>query len=354
VPELRTITIGGAVSGASLESSSFKYGGFHDTCLAYEILTAKGEVLEVKPQSLLFQMMHGSFGTLGVLTKLTFKLVPAKRFVHLVHEHYATLAEMKAAIWRRFRAGDADFVDGFIHGKNSHSLSVGRFVDRAPYTHRYDWLKVYYRTTRERNEDYLRTSDYFFRYDNGVTNVHPKSALGRVLIGKVLHSTELLRLADKLYPLLPRKRPPVTVDLLIPFSEVETFMRWHDAALGFYPIWCVPYRRVRDYEWIREDYISQVKDPLFLDLAIYGMKQPEGRNVYAELEEALLRVHGIKTLISHNYYDEPTFWTIFDRPNHLAVKARTDPDNIFRDLYTKTCSESHRDRHGLALGRSTR
>src|SRR5262249_9159490 len=29
VPELKTITIGGAVSGCSLESMSFKYGGFH-------------------------------------------------------------------------------------------------------------------------------------------------------------------------------------------------------------------------------------------------------------------------------------------------------------------------------------
>jgi hypothetical protein len=99
----------------------------------------------------------------------------------------------------------------------------------------------------------------------------------------------------------------------------------------------VPYRRVRDYEWIREGYFDEIQDPLFLDLAIYGMKQPRGRNLYAEIEEELLRVHGIKTLISHNYYDEETFWTIFDRPNHRAVKTRTDPDNILRDLFSKTC-----------------
>ena len=42
VPELRTITFGGAVSGCSLESMSFRYGGFHDSCLAYAIITAKG------------------------------------------------------------------------------------------------------------------------------------------------------------------------------------------------------------------------------------------------------------------------------------------------------------------------
>ena len=40
VPELKTITIGGAVAGCSLESMSFKHGGFHDTCLEYEVITA--------------------------------------------------------------------------------------------------------------------------------------------------------------------------------------------------------------------------------------------------------------------------------------------------------------------------
>ena len=33
VPELETITIGVAVAGCSIESMSYVYGGFHDTCL---------------------------------------------------------------------------------------------------------------------------------------------------------------------------------------------------------------------------------------------------------------------------------------------------------------------------------
>ena len=32
VPELKTITIGGAVAGCSIESMSYKHGGFHDNC----------------------------------------------------------------------------------------------------------------------------------------------------------------------------------------------------------------------------------------------------------------------------------------------------------------------------------
>src|SRR5688572_17686053 len=77
VPELKTITIGGAVAGCSIESMSFVHGGFHDTCTGYEVVTARGDVLEVTPDNehgLVFQMMHGSFGTLGVLTRLAFRL----------------------------------------------------------------------------------------------------------------------------------------------------------------------------------------------------------------------------------------------------------------------------------------
>src|SRR3989339_1571943 len=83
VPELKTITIGGAVAGCSLQSMSYKYGGFHDTCLEYEIITANGEVLVCTPNnknSLLFQMIHGTFGTLGIISKLKFKLVPAEKY----------------------------------------------------------------------------------------------------------------------------------------------------------------------------------------------------------------------------------------------------------------------------------
>jgi hypothetical protein len=94
---------------------------------------------------------------------------------------------------------------------------------------------------------------------------------------------------------------------------------------------------MRDYEWLSPRWWSGVNDPLFLDLAVYGLKQEPGRNIYKEFEDELQRVNGTKTLISYNYYDEQTFWSIWNRETYQAVKQMTDPDNIFRDLYTKTC-----------------
>jgi hypothetical protein len=80
-----------------------------------------------------------------------------------------------------------------------------------------------------------------------------------------------------------------------------------------------------------------MSDPLFLDLAIYGMRQRGPTNYHRLMERKLRELGGIKTLIAHNYYDESEFWSIWNKRNYDAVKAITDPRNVFRDLFTKTC-----------------
>ena len=341
VPELKTITIGGAVSGCSIESMSFRYGGFHDTCLEYEVITARGDIITCTPDNeheLVFQMIHGSFGTLGVLSRLKFRLVPATQFVHVVYEKYETLSEYRAAIWRHYKEVDIDFMDGIIHSPTEYVLSVARFVDEAPYTNAYDWTKVYYTSTSTRREDYLKTPDYFFRYDRGVTNVHPRSFLGRLFFGKFLDSGTVLRAAERLHKLvLDDERPDVILDVFLPFSKVNEFLVWYEREFNYFPLWVVPYRRVRDYEWIDDSFYAGMEDELFLDLAIYGMKQDGTKNYHKLMEDKLRELGGIKTLISHNYYSRDEFWSTWNKRNYDAVKRITDPNNVFRDLYTKTC-----------------
>ena len=45
VPEFNSITVGGAICGVSIESSSFKYGWVHDTIIDMDILLSSGELL---------------------------------------------------------------------------------------------------------------------------------------------------------------------------------------------------------------------------------------------------------------------------------------------------------------------
>ncbi|MFO0572902.1 MAG: FAD-binding oxidoreductase [Polyangia bacterium] len=238
VPELKTIPIGGAVSGCSIESRSFLHGGFHDTCLEYEVITSTGEVLTCRPDgphSLLFKMMHSSFGTLGILSKLRFRLTPAKPYVKVTYEKDPTFREYVDAIQRHYSAQDIELMDGFIHSPSEYVLCAGQLVDEAPYNSQYDWVKVYYQTTRERNEDYLTTEDYLFRYDRGVTNVHPRSAVGRFFLGKLLGSSQLLWLAEKLHFLLDDRSPTVILDVFIPIARAEEFLDWYKRGVPALP-----------------------------------------------------------------------------------------------------------------------
>ncbi len=340
VPEFKTITIGGAVAGCSIESQSFKHGGFHDTCLEYEVVTAEGDVLVCTPDNenkLVFQMVHGTFGTLGIITKLKFKLIPAKPYVHVTYEKYSSLEEYKQAIYTRFINGDVDFMDGIIHSPTEYVLSLGNFCDEAPYTNKYEWLKVYYLSTKKRKDDYLKTPHYFFRYDQGVTNVGPTSFLGRLLFGRLFYSTSKLKIASLLHKILPEKLIPITVDLFVPYKNMTRFMEWYRNNVNFFPLWVVPYRPARDYEWINDSYMDRIRDDLFIDLAIYGMKKIPGKDVYRTIEEGLFETGGLKTLISDNIYSEDEFWSVWNKNNYDAVKAKTDPKNIFRNLFNKTC-----------------
>lgn len=341
VPEHKAITIGGAVAGCSIESMSYKYGGFHDSCIEYEIITAKGDVLICSPEkdNLIFQMMHGTFGTLGIISKITFKLIPAKKFIRMINEKYETLEDYKSAISNHIRLNDIDFMDGIIYSEKEYVLCIGNFTDNAPYTNNYNWTKVYYISTKKRKEDYIKTIDYFFRYDNGTTIPNQKTFLGRLLLGKFCGSTTILNLANRFHKLISPKKIPVIVDLFIPFSKMNDFMDWYRNEINFFPLWMVPYKQPHLYEWIEPSFLEN-PDELVLDIAIYGLKKSEDKDYYRIIEEELMKIRGLKTLISNNFYSEDEFWKVWNKKNYYKIKKITDPDNIFRDLYEKICKSS--------------
>jgi hypothetical protein len=75
---------------------------------------------------------------------------------------------------------------------------------------------------------------------------------------------------------------------------------------------------------------------LYVDVAVYWLPNDvPGVNYSKLLEDQTFAVGGVKTLISENHYDESTFWKIYDRAAYEGVKRRTDPGNLFRDVYQK-------------------
>src|ERR1035441_54170 len=103
VPQLKTITVGGAVSGLGIESSSFKYGLVHETVEAMEVLTGSGGIVACSASDNpdLFFGFPNSYGTLGYALRLTIRLVPASKYVHLTHTRFAAPDSFFAHLARR-------------------------------------------------------------------------------------------------------------------------------------------------------------------------------------------------------------------------------------------------------------
>ena len=345
VPELRTITIGGAVSGCSVESMSYKYGGFHDSCLEYEFITGTGEVLICSPEQNpdIFHMIHGSYGTLGIITKLKFQLIPAKPYVRMDYVSYPSFAALSEAMHQHYQDRDVDFMDAIVHNSKQAILCIGTLVDQAPKISTYTYLNVFYKSTLKKKQDYLTTEEYLFRYDtecHWLSRTIPgmETKLMRLLFGKfLLSSTNLLTWSKRLRPILKfDSRPDVVVDIFIPFNRLQKFYKDYLQKINYFPLWIVPYKRVAKYPWINRDYEKKMEDDLFIDIAIYGLSnRNKAINYYKIIEDMVHEYNGFKTLISHNFYDRETFWKVYDRENWESVKKKTDPHNYFRDLYEK-------------------
>src|SRR6185312_2413676 len=67
VPQLKTITVGGAVTGLGIESASFRNGLPHESVLELDVLTGAGELITASRSQHedLFAAFPNSYGSLG-------------------------------------------------------------------------------------------------------------------------------------------------------------------------------------------------------------------------------------------------------------------------------------------------
>lgn len=351
VPELRGITVGGAIAGCSIESMSFRHGGFHDSCLAYDVIGGDGALHHLSPTQRpeLFHHLHGSYGTLGILTKVTFRLVPVSRYVEVTYRHLRSFDDFESELLAASEP-DApnDLVDGIIFSPEHLVLCLGRFIEDLPSgaaPSDYTGTEIYYRSAGRLTRDVMTAEQYFFRYDtecHWLTRTVPPLEWRwvRRLVGRrVLGSTNLIGWSDKLAPIIgrARRRPDVVCDVFLPARRFAEFFAWYRVTLDHWPLWVVPYRPPTVYPWIGAHVRAGVGDgELFIDVAVYGARNTaRDIDLSASLEDEVFRLGGIKTLIGRNHYDADRFWTIYDRRAYEAAKAELDPTSTFPDLYAK-------------------
>src|SRR5688572_27970223 len=117
-PELKHITIGGAIVGIGIESNCFRHGFVHDGLLEAEELLPDGRIVACSAQGEhadLFRALPNSYGTLGYILRATMRLMPALPYVHLHTERFDDLDAYLAAMRVAAEGGGADFVEGTFY-----------------------------------------------------------------------------------------------------------------------------------------------------------------------------------------------------------------------------------------------
>ncbi|BBY40476.1 FAD-linked oxidase [Mycobacterium mantenii] len=367
VPQLKTITLGGAVSGLGIESASFRNGLPHESVLEMDILTGAGDLLTTSrtQHPNLFRAFPNSYGTLGYSTRLRIELEPVAPFVALRHVRFRSLPDLVAAMERIIDTGGqggtpVDYLDGVVFSADESYLCVGRRTNTAGPVSDYTGRNIYYQSIRHdgpgveaTKDDRLTMNDYFWRWDTdwfwcsrafGVQNPRlrrwwPRRYRRSSVYSKLIAMDRRFGLSDRIET--RSIRPPdhpvrerVVQDIEVPVERTCDFLEWFLKEVPITPIWLCPLR-LRDHQgWplypIRPDH-TYVNVGFWSSVPAGATDGATNRMIEAKVGE----LDGHKSLYSDSFYSREDFDELYGGEAYNAVKKTYDPDSRLLDLYAK-------------------
>ena len=354
VPQLKTITLGGAVAGVGIESSSHLYGLVHDTMLELDVLLGDGRVVSCTADNAHADLFFGfpnSYGTLGYALRVKARTIPVKPYVRLEHRAFANGKDYFAHLADLLDTGDADFVDGTVFSPQQMFITLGRFADSAPYTSDYTYENIYYRSIAAKREDYLSVRDYIWRWDTDwfwcSKNVFAQNPLmrrfvfGRDRLGS-RHYTKIMRwnarmgLTKKLEKVLGLHSESVIQDVDIPISRAAEFLEFYRQHIGLWPLWTCPIGPAPQGGHFT---LYPMREDWYVNFGFWDVKRtreahPPG-HFNRLIEQKVVELGGIKSLYSDSYFPEDEFTRLYGGEAYKALKAKYDPAGAFPGLYAK-------------------
>lgn len=356
VPELKTITVGGALTGCGIESSSFKYGLMHETVLEIEVLLGDGRVLictKTNEYQDLFRSFPNSYGTLGYALRVCLAIYPVKPYVHLKHQPFTDakryFAELQALCIAARKEQREDFIEGVCFEANDLYITQATMVDAVPWQSDYTYQKIYYQSLKMRKEDFLTIEDYIWRWDTDwfwcskffflnssfIRWLFGKKRLNSSTYQKIRRFCSTNSFAQWLYTCLYGARESIIQDVQIPIDNAIDFLHFFNEKIGVKPVWIcptMPYLTDMAYDLYPMD-----THQLYVNFGFWDSKaffQEEG--YYNRLiEEKVMHLKGKKSLYSTVYYNEKTFWQLYNKKAYLVVKKKYDPQQRLQSLYEK-------------------
>ncbi|MGB6163872.1 MAG: FAD-binding oxidoreductase [Pseudonocardiaceae bacterium] len=361
VPQLKTITLGGAVSGLGIEAASFRNGLPHESVLELDVLTGAGELVTATQGDELFAGFPNSYGTLGYATRLRIELEPVRSHVALRHVRFTNLDELCAAVaqimatrtWNGENSENVDYLDGVMFSATESYLTLGRSTEHDGPASDYTGMQIYYRSIQQRHRDVLRIHDYLWRWDTdwfwcseafGVQ--HP--VIRRLWPARLRRSDvywKIVALANRFdgenrWEVL-RGRPHrerVIQDVEIPLERTAEFLRWFVTHVGIEPVWLCPLRLRGERDWPLyplepgRDYVNV---GFWSSVPIAPGSGSNDGAINRAIEHQVDAVGGHKSLYSDSFYSREEFDARYGGERYAALKQRYDPDQRLADLYAK-------------------
>jgi FAD/FMN-containing dehydrogenase len=354
VPQLKTITLGGAVSGVGIESTSHRFGLVHDTVAEIEVLLAGGDIVLATPENEHADLFHGfpnSYGTLGYALRVKARAIPVRPYVRLEHVPYTDAGAFFAALGERLRAGDADFIDGTVFSPAEMYLTLGRFAATAPATSDYTFERIYYRSIREKREDWLTVNDYLWRWDTdwfwcsknvGAQNpLLRRFAYGRRRLGsrtytKVMRWNARIGATRAIERLVGLHSESIIQDVDIPLERAGAFLEFYAREIGLWPQWICP---IGPAPLAGRFTLYPLAPGWYVNFGFWDVKRTRKGHAPGHfnrlVERKVADLGGIKSLYSESFFAEEEFFRTYAGAAYAELKRKYDPQGVFPTLYEK-------------------
>lgn len=354
VPQLRTITLGGAVTGLGIESTSFRNGLPHESVLEMDVFTGAGEVVTARPGDELFDAFPNSYGSLGYATRLRIELEPVPSYVALRHVRFDDAAALAAAVedivaTREHDGVRVDGLDGVAFSPDELYLTLATWQEEPGPTSDYTGQDVFYRSIQQRETDLLTTYDYLWRWDTDwfwcsgafgaqhpvVRRVWPRRWRRSDVYHRLVALERRYGVVDRLDRRAGRpQRERVIQDVEVPVGRLADFLSWFDEAVGMRPVWLCPLVAKRDWSTYPLEAGATYVNAGFWGTVHVGPEAPEGP-LNRAIEEEVHELGGHKSLYSEAFYDRETFDRLYAGEHLATIKSTYDPDNRLTSLYDK-------------------
>jgi FAD/FMN-containing dehydrogenase len=359
VPQLKTITLGGAVTGLGIESASFRNGLPHESVLEMDILTGTGDVVTASPEQHadLYRAFPNSYGTLGYSVRLKIELESVKPFVALRYLRFHSLADLVAAMDRIIETGGhdgtpVDYLDGVVFSADESYLTLGFQTGTPGPVSDYTGQQIYYRSIQHEDgekHDRLTIHDYLWRWDTDwfwcsrgfgaqhprIRRLWPRRYRRSSFYWKLIAYDQRFDIADRIEK--RNGRPPrerVVQDIEVPIERTAEFLDWFLANVPIEPIWLCPLRLRGDDRWplypIRPHHT-------YVNVGFWSSVPvgPTEGHTNKLIERKVSELDGHKSLYSDAFYSHDEFDDLYGGEAYKTVKKTYDPDSRLLDLYAK-------------------